>query len=150
MGYYVDFSGDGSQADLFHVACVCIVSQQSLKLHVTPHLVAINASMASNGYTIWWTGNKSLLVIPQCAISEGQGTVHFPQAEKRNKSNKYFMQLELPDILTPFAFFYKLNQGQICGQSKMKVRTEYTAHSNSHKIATNHSVRILPALFLLH
>lgn len=59
------------------------------RLHIRPHLVAINASMASNGYTIWWRGRgcKSLLVIPQCAISEGQGTVHFPQAVKRNQKS---------------------------------------------------------------
>lgn len=31
---------------------------------------------------------QSLLLIPQRAISEGQGPAHFPQAEKRNKSKE--------------------------------------------------------------
>lgn len=77
-------------------------------------------------------------VIPQCAISEGQGTVHFPQAEGRKKKKQmkdYFMQLQLPDILTPCAYIYKLNPGQICGQGKMKVGAKFTAHCDSHKSA---------------
>lgn len=101
------------------------------------HLVAINAYMASNGYTIWWRENKSPLVIPQCAISEGQGTVHFPEAEGRKKKQMkdYFMQLQLPEILSPCAYFYKLNPRQICVQGKMKVGAKFTAHGNSHKSA---------------
>lgn len=36
--------------------------------------------------------------------------------------------------------FNQINhQGQMCGQREMKVRAEYTAHSDSHKIAIKHS-----------
>ena len=92
LGLYVDFSGYGSHSDLCHVALVLYVTSAVLypnsvppQSHTRPHLVAINASLNSNGYTIWWRGDKSLLLIPQCAISEGQGTVHFPQAAKKIK-----------------------------------------------------------------
>lgn len=47
------------------------------------------------------------------------------------------MQLALPDIWTPFSFIFQSNQGQICGQCKMKAGTEYTAHSDSHKKSKN-------------
>lgn len=47
----------------------------------------------------------------------------------------YFMVLQLPDSLTPCAYFYKWNQGQICGQGKMNVGAKFTACGNSHKSA---------------
>lgn len=87
FGYYVDFTGDGSQSDLYHVEWLydqqyCIPPRS----HVRPHLVAINVSMDSNGYTIWWWGDKSLQIVPQCAILKGQGTVCFLWVEKRKES----------------------------------------------------------------
>lgn len=67
-------------------------------------------------------GDKSLLFIPQCAISEGQGAVHFPQAKKSNTFGKIIFYESLSNNLTYLAFFNQTKDRYV-GKREMKVRT---------------------------
>lgn len=73
-------------------------------------------------------GGKCLLVIPLCAIAEGQGTVRFLQAGGQKQMNQVFRAAKTPSRFLFFFFFNETKDRYVC-RDKTWAGAEYSAPS---------------------
>lgn len=72
---------------------------------------------------------KCLLVIPSCAIAEGQGTVRFLQAGGQKQMKQVFRAAKTPSCFFFFSFFFNETKDRYVYRDKTCAGAEYSAPS---------------------